>query len=226
MRRILIVLSFLSICLHIFAQNDVTKFLGIPVDGPKSEMIRKLKAKGFILNGENANEFLTGRFNGMDVRVYISTENGQIARIVVCDATPMDETDIKIRFNRLCQQFKNNGKYISLDDFSIPETDDISYEMSVRNKRYEALFYQLPEGDAFEQLKARIIAQVQSKYTQEQLQNPSEDIKTEVISESLSALVDAVNNKPVWFMITEHFGKFYITMFYDNEYNRAQGEDL
>lgn len=76
MRRILIVLSFLSICLHIFAQNDVTKFLGIPVDGPKSEMIRKLKAKGFILNGENANEFLTGRFNGMDVRVYISTENG------------------------------------------------------------------------------------------------------------------------------------------------------
>lgn len=153
MRRILIVLSFLSICLHIFAQNDVTKFLGIPVDGPKSEMIRKLKAKGFILNGENANEFLTGRFNGMDVRVYISTENGQIARIMVCDATPMDETDIKIRFNRLCQQFKNNGKYISLDDFSIPETDDISYEMSVRNKRYEALFYQLPEGDAFEQLR-------------------------------------------------------------------------
>ncbi len=226
MRRILIVLSFLSLCLHIFAQNDVTKFLGIPVDGPKSEMIRKLKAKGFILNGENANEFLTGRFNGMDVRVYISTENGQIARIMVCDATPMDETDIKIRFNRLCQQFKNNGKYISLDDFSIPETDDISYEMSVRNKRYEALFYQLPEGDAFEQLKARIIAQVQSKYTQEQLQNPSEDIKTEVISESLSALVDAVHNKPVWFMITEHFGKFYITMFYDNEYNRAQGEDL
>lgn len=51
MRRILIVLSFLCICLHIFAQNDVTKFLGIPVDGPKSEMIRELKAKGFILNG-------------------------------------------------------------------------------------------------------------------------------------------------------------------------------
>ena len=32
--------------------------------------------------------------------------------------------------------------------------------------------------------------------------------------------------KPVWFMISEHYGKYYITMFYDNEYNRANGEDL
>ena len=30
----------------VFAQKEVTKFLGIPVDGFKSEMIQKLKAKG------------------------------------------------------------------------------------------------------------------------------------------------------------------------------------
>ena len=29
----------------VFAQKEVTKFLGIPVDGYKSEMIQKLKAK-------------------------------------------------------------------------------------------------------------------------------------------------------------------------------------
>ena len=28
-------------------EKDVTKFLGIPIDGTKSEMIAKLKGKGF-----------------------------------------------------------------------------------------------------------------------------------------------------------------------------------
>ncbi len=65
---------------------------------------------------------------------------------MVSDENTMSETDIRIRFNRLCSQFKDNGKYLSLDDYTIPENEDISYEMAVRNKRYEAIFYQLPEG--------------------------------------------------------------------------------
>ena len=32
--------------------------------------------------------------------------------------------------------------------------------------------------------------------------------------------------KPVWFRICESYGEYYITMFYDNEYNHANGEDL
>ena len=32
--------------------------------------------------------------------------------------------------------------------------------------------------------------------------------------------------KPVWFMISKYLNMYYITMFYDNEYNRANGEDL
>lgn len=226
MRRIFTILSCLFICFAIFAQNDVTKFLGIPVDGPKSEMVKKLKAKGFTLNRIGDNEVFTGRFNGIDVHVYISTENGKVARIMVCDENTMDETDIRIRFNTLCRQFKDNGKYISLDDYTIPEGEDISYEMSVHHKRYEALFYQLPEGEALDNLRNSVLEQVQSKYTHDQLQNLSDNDKTEILTETLSSLIEAVHNKPVWFMISEHYGKYYITMFYDNEYNRAQGTDL
>lgn len=226
MRRIITILFCLLIGFTIVAQNDVTKFLGIPVDGSKSEMIRKLKAKGFKLNRFGDNEVLNGRFNGVDVNVYISTENGKVARIMVCDENTMDETDIKIRFNRLCQQFKDNSKYICLEDYTISEDDDISYEMDVNNKRYEAIFYQLPEGDALEQLKNNVLSKIPAKYTSEQLQNLSDDDKVEVITNTLSTLIDAVKNKPVWFKITKHYGKYYIAMFYDNEYNRAQGEDL
>ena len=32
--------------------------------------------------------------------------------------------------------------------------------------------------------------------------------------------------RPVWFRICEHSGKYYIAIFYDNENNRAKGEDL
>lgn len=57
------------------AQNDVTTFLGIPVDGFKSEMKQKLVSKGFVPKKVGTNEFLEGEFNGTDVHVYIATNN-------------------------------------------------------------------------------------------------------------------------------------------------------
>lgn len=33
-------------------------------------------------------------------------------------------------------------------------------------------------------------------------------------------------NKQVWFMISEFQGEYYISMYYDNLYNEANGEDL
>lgn len=32
--------------------------------------------------------------------------------------------------------------------------------------------------------------------------------------------------KQVWFMISEHYGEYLIVMYYDNEYNHSDGEDL
>lgn len=226
MKKITTLILLFLFCISLYAQNDVTKFLGFPVDGSKTEMIRNLKSKGFKLTTVGDTEVLSGRFNGADVQVFISTENGKVSRIMVCDENTMGETDIKIRFNRLCSQFKDNGKYLFLEDYTIPENEDISYEMAVHNKRYEAIFYQLPEGDAMEQLQASILSDVQSKYTSEQLESPTDELRTQIISDTFDKMMGLVRNKPVWFMITEHYGKYYITMFYDNEYNRAQGEDL
>lgn len=77
-----------------------------------------------------------------------------------------------------------------------------------------------------ERLQATILEEIQSKYTPEQLESSSEDIHNEIISLTLDFMMDSLKNKPVWFMISELYGKYYITMFYDNEYNRANGEDL
>ena len=226
MKKLLVLVLVLFCALSCFAQKDVTRFLGFPVDGTESEMIRNLKSKGFKLTTFGDKNVLTGRFNGNDVRVYISTENGKVDRIAVCDINTVSETDIKIRFNRLCKQFEENGKYLSLGDYTIPENEDISYEMSVNNKRYEAIFYQLPEGEAKEQLQTSLMKEATSKYTPEQLVSPNDDIVNEITFATLDAMLNVLKNKPVWFMITKSFGEYYITMFYDNEYNRANGEEL
>lgn len=63
---------------------------------------------------------------------------------MVADVNTVDETNIRIRFNNLCEQFADNPKYTSLaDNCMIPEDEDISYEMLVHDKRYEAIFHQL-----------------------------------------------------------------------------------
>ena len=207
----------------IYAQEDVTKFLGIPVDGSKSEMIQKLKAKGYTSSQHNK-DILVGEFNGTDVNIHIATNNNKVCRIMVCDANNIDERSIQIRFNRLCEQFAHNPKYVSLQDYTIPEDEDISYEISVHKKRYEAVFYQQPTDTVTVREKLRSV--LLSKYTEEQLANPTEETQSEIIKLSTEYLMEDWSKRPVWFMISDYYGKYYITMFYDNEYNRANGEDL
>ena len=45
-----------------FAQTDVTTFLGIPIDGSKSEMKQKLMGKGYVPRKIGENEYLEGEF--------------------------------------------------------------------------------------------------------------------------------------------------------------------
>lgn len=143
MKKLLIVLLVSVYSVMSFAQEkDVTKFLGIPVDGTKSEMIAKLKAKGFVSSSHDK-EVLEGEFNGNDVRIYVATNNRKVWRIGLADKNTIGETDIRIRFNNLCRQFMNNDKYYALsDDQTIPDDEDISYNMNVKNKRYDAYFFQ------------------------------------------------------------------------------------
>lgn len=211
-------------CFSVTAQEkDVTTFLGIPVDGLKSEMIQKLKAKGFTPS-LYSNEILEGEFNGYDVNVHIATNNNKVYRIMLCDKPSIDEVDIKIRFNKLCSQFENNPRYITLKGTPIPEDEDISYNVKVNKKRYEAAFLQMPKDTLAIATKVRNF--LLTKYTEEQLSNPTEEISSEIAYESYNAVMSTISKKCVWFMISEFESKYYITMYYDNTLNQSNGEDL
>ena len=114
------------------------KFLGIPIDGPKEAFVTKLKGKGFVYSART--ESYKGQFNGQDVDVYIHTNHNLVDRVYVAFPT-VSEQEIKIDFNRLLNQFKKTGKYTDLSfNSEIGEDDDISYEITVNNKRYQASF--------------------------------------------------------------------------------------
>lgn len=214
--------------LAIYAQKDVTTFLGIPVDGYKSEMKQKLIAKGYVPQKVDDKEFLEGEFNGTDVHIYIGTNNNKVYRIMVCDANTLSEADIKIRFNNLVYQFQNNERYTSIKDYTLSESEDISYEMSIHNKIYEAQFYQVPDMEKLDTLafQNQIKNELLKKYSPEQIENATEEITQEAENIVIRISMEMLLKKSVWFRICEFYGKYYINLYYDNEYNHANGEDL
>ena len=229
MKKIILMMIAMTISFASFAQNkDVTTFLGIPVDGTVSSMKQKLVSKGFVPKKVGTNEFLEGEFNGTDVHVYIATNNNKVYRIMLCDANTQNEANIKIRFNKLVSQFENNKRYTSLDKYTLSDEEDISYEMTVNNKTYEALFYQVPNKEKVDTLalQKKVRNELLSKYTEAELKNPSEEITKEIQNTAIKIGMEMIFMKPVWFRICESYGEYYITMFYDNEYNHANGEDL
>ena len=230
--RIFTLLSLLLITsLFVSAQKDVTTFLGIPVDGTKTEMKKKLMAKGFTPKFEDGTEFLEGEFNGRDVQIYIVTNNNKVYRLMLADKLLVDEANIKIRFNTLVGQFERNSRYsapIEIEDQRIPDKEDISYEMNIHKKVYEAVFFQKPDDSKVDTvaLKTNLMQAIYSQYTPDQLENADDDMKREMMISALVVMEELLRKKSVWFRIADYNGKYGINMFYDNEYNRADGEDL
>ena len=142
----LLVMLMLSTALH--AQHNVTKFLGIPVDGTKTSMIKKLENKGFTYDVKN--DVLSGEFNGGRVNIIIKTYKNKVWRIAAFYQEGCNEAQIKIRYNALCQQFNNNAKYTSFKSNEIPNDEDIFHQMFVNKKEYQSAYYQLPNDEGLE----------------------------------------------------------------------------
>ena len=238
MKRIFIMLIVAMLSFSVDAQNlsskevseayakaiksDVTTFLGIPVDGTVSSMKQKLIAKGF----KQDSKMLRGKFNGQDVYLSIGANKGKVWRVAVVNIIPYSEAQIRLQFNALVRQFMNSTKYDNVKEYdpTIDESEDISHEMLVNNKEYEANFYQKSriEGDSIkwkEQFKLSLLKEVPNATV--------ENIEAywKVMFE-LGKLIGKME-KHVWFKIDRNsYDSYSILIFYDNEYNKPNGEDL
>lgn len=213
--------SFISL-----AQQDVTQFMGIPVDGTKNQMIRKLEAKGFERLYYDS-DVLTGEFNGHDVTIFIDTNNGKVSRLIVLYAKDVSERVVKTLYNNLCYQFANNNKYLGMPIEEIPDGENIAYEMSVNGKEYTGLLLQKSIGWGVGDYPENIVSIIKDKYSEEYIDNHPEEIKKEV-ERLYDVEMQITSNKIVWFTIIkgEYSDEYSIAIYYQNEYNIANGEDL
>ena len=97
----------------------------------------------------------------------------------------------------------------------INEKEDISYEMTVKNKKYETIFSQVGSIEELNNILSK-------KYTKEQLNNPSKELKKEIDED----MVEIIKNKLVAFWIVKSGDLYGIAICYDNKYNFPNGEDL
>ncbi|MDB9755886.1 hypothetical protein OAB20_06340 [Winogradskyella sp.] len=227
LKKIIQITIFLILPVVLYGQKDVTKFLDIPIDGFKPEMIKKLKSKGYTVIQGSEDE-LEGEFNGTYVNIGIVTNNNKVWRIGIVDANYTDEINIKIRFNNLIQQFMNNERYVTESDstigkYTIPKEEDISYVMRVKEKRYQASFYQKPIK--LDSLK-RELQLIEDRVAQKDSLNDKENEKLKPLMTELFTVYMNKTNKTVWFMIEEKYGEYRIKMFYENGYNEADGSGL
>lgn len=113
-----------------------------------------------------------------------------------------------------------------MDDQTLSEDEDISYNIQVKNKRYEAVFYQKPLSYDTLSIQNEIKEKLLEKFSQEYIDSHSEEVEKESVSIANDILNDVISKSPVWFMIIEKYGNYRIVMYYDNEYNKSDGEDL
>ena len=68
-----------------------------------------------------------------------------------------------------------------------------------------------------------------SKYDEDfviQLSSATEESRLAIAMTLMEDIVTIFSNRMVWFTISETYGKYFISMYYDNVYNKASGEDL
>ena len=239
MRKLIAILSLLFFSFVALGQTEkegTIKFLGIPVDGSKEEMISKLKEKGFVYN--SFFDEIKGEFNGRDVNLYIRTHHGLVDRVCVVFPSTGKRQVIQ-EYNNLLSQFQSNEKYMELlPNTKIPSTENIDYEMSIRNKTYSSSFSYI-SPDLFTKEEAAKVRQMVdetrkmepddlrqvTKAMTDSLQNIRSSLDVEQTLSMITKMRSIIAGN-VWFTIHEDGSQFKLVLYYDNLNNQPHGEDL
>ncbi len=212
------VIIMLVLTMSANAQTHVTKFMGIPVDGTKENMIIKLKGKGFTQPFPVELPYmLEGEFNGLKVEVFLIDNKGKMWRVVVLNKCT-GENIARDTYNRLLTQFKNHKNYTQIDEADIiPETDNLITELYKNHKKYRSAFYQSVDIE---------------KYIKEypEFDKLPEEERGNILSSLFkeAANIDYIPKRFVWLSLDKNDSDrvFNVYIFYENKFNEPNGEDL
>ena len=222
-RSFVLTVMFLMITVTAIGKVEITRFLGIPVDGPKDEMVMNLKAKGYTYNSDE--DYFTGYYFGHPVYLFIQTNNEKVSRIILYDVIQRNEEEIKYRFNDIYTQFITSDRYERMNkrDKSLTADYDLAYEMKFHKYLHKAVFKQVKAVETDEYIKrACAPAVTEHEIDFEALADDFREHRRRMYARALGhANRHDENSFPsqVWFVISERFGKFGMVLMYDNVRN-------
>lgn len=194
-KTLFIIILLVLYSISTWAQDHVTRFLDIPVDGTKEEMIEKLKAKGFT-EAHDEYQQLLGKFDDNYVVITIYTHNDKVYRVTVFFRIPVSEIDAKADFNYLIKAFMNNDDYLPYT--STEPKFEVSMDENYTKDLYCAVFLQLPPNISFSAIRAETNALLKSKFSEIQLTNPTiqewEDMTNLVMQKITAKHMDRIIN--------------------------------
>ena len=196
------------------------KFVGIPIGGTKEHMIEALRANNF--EKEPYDDYMTGMFNGENVRVFLSTNHGIVDRVKVVYPYCSETNNTQIKYNVLLSRFNRNSKYVCVNPRTeIPADEKIYWKLEANTKAYEAVYFYLhPDVNAKDWIEL-----FKQEY-QKRYKKPLQGLSYDEIEEALFCLpmkISSAVNGVVWFTMASTNT---IVINYINFKNRPRGEDL
>lgn len=239
MKKLIFVFVML-LTLSLNAQTDgVIQFMGIPVDGTKTEMISKLKQKGFTY--DNANDVFNGEFDGQEIIGKISIYKNKVYSIrLTYDVYGFNKSLVISKYNSLVQKYDLNKKYYSnisfeldLKSYMIDSNEDISYEMT-NGKSYTAKYYykygkDFSDTTGLFQYKTELYNTIHHiAYSRGEIYE--KELLDDLDDETIKAFffVDKLEQDVVGFYIVDgvNIGTYNIVIDYINKRNSPNGDDL
>lgn len=139
MKKLMIALAMLLVSGVAMAQ-DVTTFMGIPIDGTEEAMRNKLKAKGFREVGKDKN--LKGEFFGREAYIYVDGHDDladSVGVVFLCD----DDKDATRLYNSIFTGMFEGSKYVHISGDVIENNTDLRQVISAMGKdSVDAWFWQ------------------------------------------------------------------------------------
>ena len=201
--------------------ESALKFVGVPIDGTKEQMIEALEEKGFQKEPFN-DSMATGMFNGELVTLFLSTNHGIVDRVKVVYPRCNAANDTRVKYNMLLSRFNRNAKYVCVNTRpEVPADENIYLKLQANTKEYDAVYFFLhPEVNA-----KGWVEEFKREY-QKLYKKPLQGLSYEEMEEALFCLpmkVSAAVSGVVWFTMTSVHD---ININYINFKNRPHGEDL
>lgn len=146
MKRFFITLTITMLALTIQAQNDVTTFMDVPVDGKASSVLSQLKEKGCKKVGHKTLE-TTLNDKAYKVNVLASKKGVYQVRLTQSRGTESLQKGID-NYNELIKWFRADNSYTEYEKNNfISNKDDATHLQNIYDKWYYAEFFQKSNGE-------------------------------------------------------------------------------